>query len=87
VNPLKTIHAKPYHNDRITHWLMLMTEFDLKFIPQKSIKGQVIADQLANAPLSDTQVPLAQFPDEYIQQIDFGLSPFKVKLFFDGSKC
>ncbi|KAH9320198.1 hypothetical protein KI387_021967, partial [Taxus chinensis] len=43
--------------------------------------------QLADAPLPDTQHPLAQFPDEYIQQIDFGLSPFKVKLFFDGSKC
>ncbi|KAH9324025.1 hypothetical protein KI387_044482, partial [Taxus chinensis] len=43
--------------------------------------------QLVDAPLLDTQVPLAQFPDEYIQQINFGLSPFKVKLFFDGSKC
>lgn len=37
---------------RLAKWVMLLFEFDIKFVTQKSIKGQAVADQLADAPSS-----------------------------------
>lgn len=34
---------------RLAKWVMLLSEFDLKFVSQKAIKGQALANQLAEA--------------------------------------
>ncbi|KAH9316988.1 hypothetical protein KI387_018757, partial [Taxus chinensis] len=60
---------------------------DLKFIHQKSIKGQAIADQLADAPLSRNQPSNFDFPNESIATLSLDDTTYQMTLFFDGSKC
>ena len=42
----------------------------LKFISQKSIKGQVIADHLAKAPLPNDNPLIIELPNEHVFQLD-----------------
>lgn len=48
---------------------MILTEFDIEYVERKAIKGQVIADQLAEAPLEDTQPLHIVFLDESIMHL------------------
>lgn len=63
-------------------WVMILSEFDIKYVDKKSIKGQVVADQLDEAPIEDHQPLLSKFLDEGIlvtTQVNCW------KLYFDGS--
>lgn len=51
---------------RLAKWVMILIEFDIEYIKRKSIKGQVIADQLVDAPLEDNRPLHIEFLDEYI---------------------
>lgn len=51
MDPLKYIFDKPSLTGRIARWQMLLTEFDMVYVTQKAIKGQAIADQLAENPI------------------------------------
>ena len=81
------MYAKPHLNQRIARWLMLLTDLDLEFVHHKSIKGQTIADQLAEAPLSGEQFTNFNFPDELIATLSLCKESYPMTLFFDGSKC
>lgn len=61
---------------------MLLREFNIQYIDKKVIKGQVIADQLAEVPLVDAYPLIKEFPDEHIFMID---KQPTWKLYFDGS--
>ena len=58
-------------------------QYDLEYVSQKSIKGQAIADQLADFPLTEEIKAEDDFPDEHICNIQ---QPPVWNLFFDGSK-
>ena len=47
-------------------WLVLLTEFDIQYVTQMSIKGSVLADHLASLPVIDNRVIDDDFPDEEI---------------------
>ena len=66
---------------------MLLADLDLEFVHQKSIKGQTIADQLADAPLPGEQFTNFTFPDEIIATLSLTEKSYPMTLFFDGSKC
>jgi hypothetical protein len=51
INPLKYLLAKAMLTRRMAKWVMLLSEFDIEYVERKAIKGQVITDQLAKAPL------------------------------------
>lgn len=51
---------------RLAKWVMILSEFDIKYVSRKAIKGQIIADQLAEAPLQDNHPMVIDFPDESI---------------------
>ena len=53
MDPIKYIFEKPTPTKKISHWQMLLSEFDIVFVTRKAIKGQAIADYLANWPLND----------------------------------
>ena len=58
-------------------------QYDLEYVSQQSIKGQAIADQLADFPLAEEVKAEDDFPDEQICNIQ----QYPVwNLFFDGSK-
>lgn len=66
MDPLKYIFEKPSLTGRIARWQMLLAEFDIIYVTQKSIKGQVIADQLAENPVPDVESMQTYFPDEAV---------------------
>src|SRR4051812_46593395 len=65
VNPLRLLMTKPsVLNGRLTKWAMLLSQYDMHFLPQKSTKGQVIADFLAENPRSDPAILYEELRDE-----------------------
>ena len=51
MDPLKYLFEKPVLNNRMAKWIFLLSEFDLSYVTQKAIKGQVMADFLADNPI------------------------------------
>ena len=65
---------------------MLLSEFDIVFLVRKAIKGQAIANYLADQSLNDPKFPKSLFPDEDVLAIKLELSnvePWCWKLYFD----
>ena len=83
LNPLKYILEQPFLKGRVAKWQVLLMQYDLEYVSQQSIKGQAIADQLADFPLAEEVKVEDDFPDEQICNIQ--QSPVW-NLFFDGSK-
>ena len=44
MDPLKYLFEKPALNGRLPRWLILLVEFDLKYMARKNIKGSVMSD-------------------------------------------
>lgn len=91
-DPLKYMMNKTYHNVRTSKWIMYLTEFDLHFISQKSIKGKVIVDYLAEAPIEDDKSLSIELPDESIFLVDEEKilldleDDWEMMIYFDGSQ-
>lgn len=54
-DPIKYIFEKPTVTGRIAKWQMLLTEYDIQYVTQKSIKGSVLSNYLANLPVEGYQ--------------------------------
>ena len=67
---------------RLMRWLALLTEFDIQYVSQKSVKGSVITNHLASLPVSDDRPINVDFPDE---QFVFMTSIAGWQLYFDGA--
>ena len=63
-------------------WLVLLTEFNIQYVTQKSIKGSVLAYHLASLPITDGRVIDDDFPDEEIARVSI-LSGWR--MYFDGA--
>ena len=48
MNPIKYIFEKPALTRKISRWQMLLSEFDIMIVKRKAIKGQAIANYLAD---------------------------------------
>lgn len=48
MDPIKYIFEKPAFNGRIFQSQMLLTEYDIQYVTQKSIKGSVLSDYRAH---------------------------------------
>ena len=62
-------------------WLVLLTEFDIQYVTQKSIKWSVLEDHLASFPVTGNRVIDDDFPDEKIAGMT-SLSGWH--MYFDG---
>jgi hypothetical protein len=51
IDLLKYLLAKVMLTRCMAKWVMLLLEFDIEYVEKNSIKGEVIIDQLAEAPL------------------------------------
>ena len=49
---------------RLMRWLVLLTEFNIQYVSQKSIKGSIVADHLASLPTSEDRLVDDDFLDE-----------------------
>ncbi|GLJ46597.1 hypothetical protein SUGI_0981900 [Cryptomeria japonica] len=82
IDPLKYLLSKATLAGRLAKWVMILSEFDIKYVDRKAIKDQAITDQLADAPLIGHHPLISKFPDEEIFMITT-TQPWK--LYFDGS--
>ncbi|XP_021747334.1 uncharacterized protein LOC110713176 [Chenopodium quinoa] len=68
IDPLKYLFKKETVNGRLSRWIVMLSEFDLKFVPQKAIKGSVVSDFLVDFPIEDFKEANDEanydFPDE-----------------------
>jgi len=69
IDPLKYLLSKATLIGHLAKWVMLLSEYDIEYVDRKAIKGQVIADQLADVPLQDTTPMQFEFPDESLFNI------------------
>ena len=67
---------------RLTRWLVLLKEFDIQYVTQKSLKGSIVADHLASFPVSDDRPIDDDFLDERFVLIT---SITGWQLYFDGA--
>ena len=51
MDPLKYLFEKLALSGRLSRWLILLTEFDLKYVARKSIKGSMVLDFCAENPI------------------------------------
>ncbi|XP_055806917.1 uncharacterized protein LOC129875663 [Solanum dulcamara] len=67
MDPLKYIFQKPMPTGKLAKWQILLSEFDIIYVTQKAIKGQALADHLAENPVDEEYEPLkTYFPDEEV---------------------
>ena len=50
-DPIKYVLSRPVVSSRIARWAVLLQQYDLAFVPQKVVKGQALADFLADHPV------------------------------------
>ncbi|XP_059635464.1 uncharacterized protein LOC132277643 [Cornus florida] len=79
-NEIKYMLSRPLITGRIGKWALALMEFNFIFVPQKSVKGRVLADFLADHPSTDID---PQVYDKLESSVIF-LTPWI--LMFDGSR-
>ena len=74
--------SKPILLGRLEKWALLLQEFEIIYVPQKAIKGQALADFLANHPIPDDWELSDDLPNEEVMLVEMS-QPWK--MFFDGA--
>src|SRR3954465_13917845 len=72
-------------NGRLTKWAMLLSQYDIHFLPQKATKGQAIADLLAENPRSNSATLFEGLPDETAEVHSSQIYPSVWQMNFDGA--
>uniref|UniRef100_A0A2N9FAA7 Uncharacterized protein n=1 Tax=Fagus sylvatica TaxID=28930 RepID=A0A2N9FAA7_FAGSY len=85
MDPIKYIFEKPALTGKIARWQVLLSEFDILFVARKAIKGQAIADYLADYPSEQLELMDSEFPDEDVMTVDEDNHGSRWKLYFDGA--
>lgn len=70
MDPIKHIFEKLALTGKISCWQILLSEFDIVFVVRKAIKGQVIANYLADQPLNDQDFLESLFLDKDVSEIE-----------------
>ncbi|XP_050278086.1 uncharacterized protein LOC126719594 [Quercus robur] len=80
MNPLKYLFKKPTLSGRLSRWLILLVEFDLKYVVRKTIKGSIVSNFCAENPM-EGEDGKEDFLGEDILDIELGAW----KMYFDGA--
>jgi len=68
VNPLRILMTKPGSlNLRLAKWAILLSQYDMLFVPQKAVKGQALADFLAAHPVPKSSKLHEDIPDDIFE--------------------
>nr|XP_027068875.1 uncharacterized protein LOC113694208 [Coffea arabica] len=79
-NPIKYVMAKPVLSDRLARWYLQFQQFEIIYVPAKAVKGQILADFLADHPLPAEWELTDELPDEEVFMVE---SPWS--MYFDGA--
>ncbi|PKI61318.1 hypothetical protein CRG98_018309 [Punica granatum] len=83
--PPKYLLDSPSSMWNIAKWRCQLTEYDIEYVSRTSVKGQPIADHLAEFPIEDSTPINPDFPDEGILQVDGEEEKPGWKMYFDGA--
>ena len=64
LDPLRYLFDRPTLTGRLMRWLVLLKEFDIQYVSQKSIKGSIIADYLTSLSIFEGRPVDDDFPNE-----------------------
>ena len=64
LDPLRYLFDRPVLTSRLMRWLVLLTEFNIQYVTQKSVKGSIVVDHLASCPVSNDRPIDDNFSDE-----------------------
>ena len=68
VNPLRLLMTKPGSlNSRLAKCALLLSQYDMIFIPQQAVKGQALAEFLAAHPVLEHSKLHEDIPDEVFE--------------------
>ncbi|KAM2471714.1 hypothetical protein ACFX1W_046951 [Malus domestica] len=81
-DPVKYVMSKPVLTGRLTKWALLLNQYEIIYVPTKVVKGQALADFLADHPIPADWKISDDLPDEDVFYIDIFLT---WTMFFDGS--
>ena len=79
MDPLKYLFEKPALSGRLSRRLILLVEFDFKYVARKTIKGSIVSNFCAENPI-EGEDGKEDFPDDDILDIELGAW----KMYFDG---
>ncbi|XP_070009745.1 uncharacterized protein [Nicotiana sylvestris] len=88
MDPLKYIFQERMPILKLAKWQILLSEFDIIYITQKAVKGQVLVDHLTKNSIRGEYKPLKMyFPDEEVSFIgeDIAEAYDGWRIFFDGA--
>ena len=71
MDPLKYFFKKPALSGRFSRWLILLAEFDLKYVAGKTIKGSVMSDLCVENPRKGEDGK-DDFPNKDILDVELG---------------
>ncbi|KAI5316275.1 hypothetical protein L3X38_045451 [Prunus dulcis] len=92
---IKYMLTRPMLRGRIGKWTLALTEFTFRYVPQKAVKGQVVADFLADHPgeeienmdsLDIANANLLTRVHVSLNNLIYSIHLTPWKLYFDGSK-
>ena len=78
---LKYLMEKAVQDGKTAKWFLSLSEFDIKYVTQKSMKGRAIADHLAHYSLEEAEEMQGEFLNEDIM----GIEVESWKMYFDGA--
>ncbi|XP_058223154.1 uncharacterized protein LOC131332860 [Rhododendron vialii] len=81
MDSLKYLFEKPTLTGKLARWLLMLAEFELKYVTRKSVKGRAIAEFLADHPVKGGKDAEFKFPNEDLMTIAEDVW----KLYFDGA--
>uniref|UniRef100_A0A2N9F6K1 Uncharacterized protein n=1 Tax=Fagus sylvatica TaxID=28930 RepID=A0A2N9F6K1_FAGSY len=83
VDPVNIL-SRSIISGRLAKWSVAFQEFEILYVPQKAIKGQALANFLADHPIPADWELSDDFPDEDVLYTEI-LPPWM--MFFDGAAC
>ena len=85
-DPLKYIFESPHVSIRVSKWQVLLSEFEIKYVTRKSVKGSTIADHLAENPLCEEKLLSLEDPNGEILTIEEDeIEDEGWNMYFDGA--
>ncbi|XP_027086502.2 uncharacterized protein [Coffea arabica] len=75
-NPIKYVMAKPVLSDRLARWYLQFQQFEIIYVPAKAVKGQILADFLADHLIPAEWELTDELPNEEVFMVEFPWSMY-----------